>query len=78
MDKTSENPVKKKRGRKPKNYVENENNSTINNNTSLDNDTTVNVPKKRGRKPKGGKLINKINNTNEKQLEINNVILHVI
>jgi hypothetical protein len=76
MDKSSENPVKKKRGRKPKNYVENENNST-NNNSSVDNDTTVNVPKKRGRKPKGGKLINKINNTNEKQVEINNVILHL-
>ena len=76
MDKSSENPVKKKRGRKPKNYVENENNTTVveESNTTSSN---INIPKKRGRKPKGGKLINKINNPTERQLEINSVILHL-
>ena len=61
-------PVKKKRGRKPKNSVEN---------TTTTTNDTPHVPKKRGRKPKGGKLINKISDYNEKPLEINNVILHL-
>jgi len=61
-------PVKKKRGRKPKNSVENTNNA---------NNEVPAAPKKRGRKPKGGKLINKISDYSEKPLEINNVILHL-
>ena len=61
-------PVKKKRGRKPKNSVENTNNI---------NSEVPAAPKKRGRKPKGGKLINKISDYSEKPLEINNVILHL-
>lgn len=64
-----ENPVKKKRGRKPKNVIPTE--------SANDNPTLQTVPKKRGRKPKGGKLINKINNQNENPVEIINVILHL-
>ena len=60
-------PVKKKRGRKPKN-------------ANIDTPTTTEQPvppKKRGRKPKGGKLINKITSQNENSIEISNVILHL-
>ena len=63
----NEIPIKKKRGRKPKN-TQSEIETTI---------TEPNVPKKRGRKPKGGKLITKINDNNEKPVEISNVILHL-
>ncbi len=60
-------PIKKKRGRKPKN-------------TQPDNETIITeptLPKKRGRKPKGGKLITKINDSHENPVEISNVILHL-
>ena len=60
----SEQPIKKKRGRKPKNVQ------------PTDNEEPP-VPKKRGRKPKGGKLITKINDNNENPVEISNVILHL-
>jgi hypothetical protein len=60
----SEQPIKKKRGRKPKNVQ------------PADNEEPP-VPKKRGRKPKGGKLITKINENNENPVEISNVILHL-
>ena len=64
MDNTETTPVKKKRGRKPKNAPPTENTEPV-------------VPKKRGRKPKGGKLITKINEHNENPVEISNVILHL-
>ena len=67
-----ENPVKKKRGRKPKNA--NPDNNAIPSPASQQDPP---VPKKRGRKPKGGKLINKITSQNENPVEINNVILHL-
>jgi hypothetical protein len=60
----NDTPVKKKRGRKPKNVQPVENTEPV-------------VPKKRGRKPKGGKLITKINENNENPVEISNVILHL-
>ena len=65
----NENPIKKKRGRKPKNQK-------LQEEQKLQNAEPV-APKKRGRKPKGGKLINKIIETNERPIEINNVILHL-
>lgn len=64
MDNNNDVPVKKKRGRKPKNTQPPENTEPV-------------VPKKRGRKPKGGKLITKINENNENPIEISNVILHL-
>ena len=60
----NEQPIKKKRGRKPKNV-------------QPTNNEEPPVPKKRGRKPKGGKLITKINDNNENPVEISNVILHL-
>ena len=50
----------KKKGRKPKSYYENLKLMEIsNNNLNYNNisDISVNLPKKRGRKPKGGKII---------------------
>ena len=66
MDNNTEVPVKKKRGRKPKNKSNIE-------------ETPIEppVPKKRGRKPKGGKLITRIVDNNETPVEITNIILHL-
>ena len=66
MDNTTEVPVKKKRGRKPKNKS-----------TTEEVPTEPVVPKKRGRKPKGGKLITRIVDNNESPIEITNIILHL-
>ena len=60
----NDQPIKKKRGRKPKNV-------------QPTNNEEPPVPKKRGRKPKGGKLITKISDNNENPVEISNVILHL-
>lgn len=57
-------PVKKKRGRKPKNQ-------------QPDTPTEVQLPKKRGRKPKGGKIVSPIQETNNNLVFKENVILHL-
>lgn len=61
-------PVKKKRGRKPKNQQPQEN---------LNENIELQVPKKRGRKPKGGKLFTRVVDSNETPVEITNIILHL-
>jgi len=67
MENTETVPVKKKRGRKPKNQQQ--------------DNPTENIepqqPKKRGRKPKGGKLFTRIVDSNETPVEITNIILHL-
>ena len=89
----TELPIKKKRGRKKKSELlklaesktdSSENNITvvleeINNNVqSNDNpSTTQNATKKRGRKPKGGKLISKQPDKLDSNIQIANVILHL-
>ena len=60
-------PVKKKRGRKPKNQT--------NTNEIIENE--VHVPKKRGRKPKGGKIVVPVQPTNTNVSFKENVILHL-
>ena len=57
-------PVPKKRGRKPKNHVDNTNivlSSSLPSDTPVitvpGNDESKSAPKKRGRKPKGGKIV---------------------
>ena len=72
MDNQSTEPEKKKRGRKPKNHIENESNS------KNDSNDIASIPKKRGRKPKGGTVVNfqepkKDNNENS----VKNIILHL-
>ena len=57
------NDVKKKRGRKKKE-------------TTLVTEEPK-IPKKRGRKPKGGKLINAPINNNNDSMSISNIILHL-
>ena len=76
----------KKRGRKPKKVLcENDLNTDLNNGTNInmlieeisDMQDITHVAKKRGRKPKGGKIIQEVvqhNNNNESQT---NVILHL-
>lgn len=69
-----EEPIKKKRGRKKKSEVANENITT----TIQDSETpVVATAKKRGRKPKGGKLYIKENDNNIEQNSTSNVILHL-
>jgi len=67
MENTENVPVKKKRGRKPKNQQVD---------TSLTNIEPP-QPKKRGRKPKGGKLFTRVVDSNETPVEITNIILHL-
>ena len=57
-------PPKKRRGRRKKSEIENEK-------------KTPNVPKRRGRKPKGGKLTNKDNENKNEVYVPENVILHL-
>ena len=74
-------PIKKRRGRKKK-----EETSSPEHNLSLhaeDAEIAItaevneNVPKKRGRKPKGGKLVVKNTENNAPQSQVTNVILHL-
>ena len=68
----SEQPEKKKRGRK-------KNSELIKENTIISNNSTViTAPKKRGRKPKGGKIVTDDNiNKNYEQSHTQNIILHL-
>lgn len=70
----TEVPIKKKRGRKPKNPVTTDNNITVD---IQEVPVTTSVPKKRGRKPKGGKLFLKEDNNQMSNATTNNVILHL-
>jgi hypothetical protein len=73
-----EEPVKKKRGRKKKSDILAE--SLAQNISITVQETTEdveNVPKKRGRKPKGGKLIVKDNSNALPVTQVANVILHL-
>ena len=59
-------PVKKKRGRKPKNA------------TKTENVKVKGPPKKRGRKPKGGKIVKTLTDVNKNQImKKTNIILHL-
>ena len=74
----------KKKGRKPNSYYENLKNNldislnqTLNSNKEIDEEINQEkVPKKRGRKPKGGKII-EVKNKLENIVSIPNVILHL-
>lgn len=68
MENNPEVVVKKKRGRKKKSEIEQQNNETP---------AEPPVPKKRGRKPKGGKLTNKPIMLNDDNLSKTNIILHL-
>ena len=59
-------PIKKKRGRKPKTVSDN----------NLEADVKP-APKKRGRKPKGGKIIENVNNEDDTNVQQHNIILHL-
>lgn len=69
-----EQPVKKKRGRKPKNYYEN-----LKKQQELNPEPPKEppVPKKRGRKPKGGKIIENTDVINTNNYVKKNIILHL-
>uniref|UniRef100_A0A6C0DLH8 MYM-type domain-containing protein n=1 Tax=viral metagenome TaxID=1070528 RepID=A0A6C0DLH8_9ZZZZ len=83
----TEIPIKKKRGRKKKSELlklaESQTNSSENNITVVleelnDNtNSTQNAAKKRGRKPKGGKLISKQPDKLDSNIQMANVILHL-
>ena len=62
---------KKRRGRKAKN------NLVEITNEGLDNVILDKIPKKRGRKPKGGKVVNYIQNNNNQTDIIPNIIIHL-
>ena len=60
---SSDNKVKKKRGRKPKKKTES---------------VEPKIPKKRGRKPRGGKIVNKGTNLTQPSVPVEtNIILHL-
>lgn len=67
-------PEKKKRGRKSKKDLELMKNSEL---EKHEEDNEIKQPKKRGRKPRGGKIFPKINNSNSVINEKNNIILHL-
>ena len=74
------NKEKKKRGRKPKIEVQNNNSSIEENSAEKDilvEVDDIKVPKKRGRKPKGGKIITCIKNNIITENEKPNIILHL-
>lgn len=84
MDNIGNEPIKAKRGRKKKcdqivAQISDENNISI----SISDETNPiaasneNVPKKRGRKPKGGKLVIKDTEQTKSVPQINNIILHL-
>lgn len=74
----------KKKGRKPKSYYENLKNDTSNNlindvsnvNVNINDISNVKIPKKRGRKPKGGKIV-EIKDILVTNIPKPNVILHL-
>ena len=90
---SSGEPLKKKSGRRKKSEIEQQlhQQSQVNISISIDEDPTQNniqltqpvqlseeIPlKKRGRKPKGGKLILKKSEEDEKPIHIENIILHL-
>ena len=67
-------PEKKKRGRKSKKDLELMKNLEL---EKSEEDNEIKQPKKRGRKPRGGKIFPKINNNNSLINEKNNIILHL-
>lgn len=69
-----EQPVKKKRGRKPKSYYEQLAKDNV---VKNDVPTEPHIPKKRGRKPKGGKIVENFTNIDENKYIKKNVILHL-
>ena len=69
-----EQPVKKKRGRKPKSYYEQLEKDNL---TKTDLTPEPHVPKKRGRKPKGGKIVENLNNIDNNKYIKKNIILHL-
>ena len=62
--------IKKKRGRKKKSEIDNEINTVV-------KDPEPHVPKKRGRKPKGGKIVMKPIEPQEDISKSSNIILHL-
>ena len=82
MDISADTVPKKKKGRKPKNYYLNlsqdgSGTNIVSNIKNYNIDSSgVKIPKKRGRKPKGGKLIN-IKNIYTTDNISQNVILHL-
>ena len=72
MDSTTE-VIKKKRGRKKKSEIENNNISYVVETV----EEQPKIPKKRGRKPKGGKIIDKPTVDINEKVTITNVILHL-
>ena len=82
--------IKSKRGRKPKNKIVDMSNQELSNqelsnqelsNKMKDNQITdlsnIVIPKKRGRKPKGGKIVENLSNTIKKITIVPNIILHL-
>lgn len=67
-------PEKKKRGRKSKKELEIMKNLEL---EKHEEDNEIKQPKKRGRKPRGGKIFPKINSNNSIINEKNNIILHL-
>ena len=67
-------PEKKKRGRKSKKELEMIKNLEI---EKTQEENEIKQPKKRGRKPRGGKIFPKINNNSLINNEKNNIILHL-
>jgi hypothetical protein len=67
-------PEKKKRGRKSKKELEMMKNLEL---EKQEEDNEIKLPKKRGRKPRGGKIFPKINTINSVINEKNNIILHL-
>ena len=67
-------PEKKKRGRKSKKELEMMKNLEL---EKHEEDNEIKKPKKRGRKPRGGKIFPKINSSNSVINEKNNIILHL-
>ena len=72
--KPQEEPLKKKRGRKPKSYYEQ---LAKDNLVKDDVPQEPHVPKKRGRKPKGGKIIENLSNIEDNKYVKKNIILHL-
>ena len=72
--------IKKKRGRKSKKELmelENAKKSQINNENQLINQSEIKQPKKRGRKPKGGKILVSETKIKEDIILEQNIVLHL-
>ena len=64
--------------RKPKNKdILIDPSNDISNNVTVDISSNVHVPKKRGRKPKGGKIVTQFANINKGVTVLPNIILHL-